>query len=219
MKDKKETRLLKSLMLGAFVLTTASTLFADESSRQAREPRLRAGADKVLALVVDPQGPPAKPSESLHYLVTRESKKQGVIYAFSTPEARDRFVTGQVETRAEEQTGMSAKTTCPDARFNNTPGCTPSPWLVMACGQTNSYLSDSWNDRISCVEASGSWTILYKCYNFNRYPYNPNGSCSTLAIQGGTTYTDLNLYGFNNITSSIKVCPQGITFTECQNFF
>jgi hypothetical protein len=211
----------KSLsVLAAIVLASASTLFADESSRQSREPGVRPGA-KTLAVVIDPEGAPAKPSESLHYLVTRESKEHGVIYAFSSPEARERFVTGKVELQAQGELGVAteALTTCPDAWFKNTPGCTDSGSLIMACGQTNSYLSDSWNDRISCVQASGSWTILYKCYNFNRYPYNPDGTCSTLAMQGGTLYTDLNVYGFNNITSSIKVCPEGITFTECQNFF
>jgi hypothetical protein len=212
----KNARVLKSLVAVAILaLASASAVFAGEPSRQPR------AAARTFALVVDPEGAPAKASESLHYLVTRESQDKGVIYAFSTPEARERFVTRRIETtRSKDQPGMIAEalTSCPDARFNNTPGCT-SGWLLMACGQTNPYLSDSWNDRISCVEASGSWTILYKCYNFNRYPYNPNGTCSTLAIQGGTTYTDLNVYGFNNITSSIKVCPEGITFTECQNYF
>jgi len=215
---------MKSLaVLAVLVLACASTVFADESSRLSREPDVRSGATKTFALVVDPEGPPTKPSEALHYLVTRESKEHGVIYAFSTLEARERFVKGRIEAKASSADRLNvateALTTCPDARFNNSVGCWPADWLVMACGQTNAYLSDSWNDRISCVEASGSWTILYKCYNFNRYPYNPDGTCNTLAMEGGTTYTDLNVYGFNNITSSIKVCPQGITFTECQNFF
>ena len=108
--------------------------------------------------------------------------------------------------------------TCANARFNKVAYGTGTDWLVMYCGQTNGYLSDAWNDVISYVEASGSWTILYKCYGFNSPQYNPNGTCSTLAIQGGTTIYDLNTYGFNNITSSIKVCPEGITFSECQSF-
>ena len=37
-------------------------------------------------------------------------------------------------------------------------------------------------------------------------------------MQGGSTIQDLNVYGFNNYTSSIKVCPEGITFTECQSY-
>ncbi|HEX2645000.1 MAG TPA: hypothetical protein VHU81_18520 [Thermoanaerobaculia bacterium] len=205
------------------VLASAAAFAADSPrlSRELKPPGVRPGA-QPLVLIVDPDGGPSQPSEALHYLVTRESQAHGVTYAFSTPEARDRFVASRIEpgqaAAGDLQSATGALDTCPNARFNNTPGCT-SGWLVMACGQTNSYLSDDWNDRISCVEASGSWTILYKCYNFNRYPYNPNGTCSTLAIQGGTTYPDLNVYGFNNITSSIKVCPQGITFSECQNFF
>jgi hypothetical protein len=215
--------MIRSLTVAAaLVLATASSsVLAEESPRRSREPGVLSTANKVLALVIDPAGPPAKPSESLHYLVTRESKEQGVIYAFSSPAAREQFVAERIEAGSAGQPDFVAETltTCPNAWFKNTPGCTDSGSLIMACGQTNSYLSDSWNDRISCVQASGSWTILYKCYNFNRYPYNPNGTCSTLAMQGGTLYTDLNVYGFNNITSSIKVCPEGITFTECQNFF
>ena len=216
---------MKKTLCAATVLTVlaSAAAFAADSPRSSREiktPGARPGA-QPLVLIVDPDGSPSQPAEELHFLVTRESQKLGVTYAFSTPAARDRFVASQVEPGQEAEGDLQVATealeTCPDARFNNTPGCT-SGWLVMACGQTNSYLSDDWNDRISCVEASGSWTILYKCYNFNRPPYY-NTSCNTLAIQGGTTYTDLNVYGFNNITSSIKVCPQGITFTECQNFF
>jgi len=203
----------------AVLLLAATAVLADSSSRPpgGTPPSQVPASARTFALVVDPEGAPSAPSETLHYLLTRKSQELGVIYAFSTPEARARFVARHIEGRSEDR--LTTKTTCPDAQFNNAVGCSPTDWLIMACGQTNAFLSDHWNDRLSCVYASGSWTILYKCYNFNRPPYNPDGTCSTLALEGGTVVTDLNVYNFNNITSSIKVCPQGITFSDCLNFF
>jgi hypothetical protein len=210
----------------AFVLVSTA-LVAQESPRAARQPRDTKGVSS-LTVVFDPEGAAkgAAAPEASHYLVTRQSAKDGVMYAFPSEQARAHFVAKaekaekSAETRTENGLGSAVAQllTCADARFNNTAYATSGGFLVMACGQTNPYLSDDWNDRLSYVEASGSWTILYKCYDFNQYPYNPNGTCSTLAIQGGTTYPDLNVYSFNNITSSIKVCPEGITFSECQSF-
>jgi hypothetical protein len=37
----------------------------------------------------------------------------------------------------------------------------------------------------------------------------------SFTVNGGTTIQDLNPYGFNNRTSSIKVCPEGMSFTDC----
>lgn len=169
-------------------------------------------------LVVNPEGRPANPSasEAMHYLLDRDSIANRVIYGFTSVEGREQFVAKR-ERRAATRTGNgptpAVEAVCTDARFNKVAYGTGIDWLTMYCGQTNPYLSNSWNDVISYVEASGSWTILYKCYYFDT-----SGSCSTLAIQGGNTINDLNTYGFNNYTSSIKVCPEGITFTECQNF-
>ncbi|MFL6194038.1 MAG: hypothetical protein ACJ75H_07695 [Thermoanaerobaculia bacterium] len=209
-----------TLAAAALVLAAAAS-YADEAPRQVRD--REAGdfvsrlAEKSYTLVVDPEGAATPGAEALHYLVTRESAKQHIIYAFSSPEGREKFVTRHASAIEGNRAGLT-ENTCVNARFNKVAYGTGIDWLQMYCGQTNGFLSDAWNDVISYVEASGSWTFLYKCYNFNRAPYYNTG-CTTLTMQGGAVIQDLNTVNFNNITSSIKVCPEGITFTECQNYF
>jgi hypothetical protein len=180
-----------------------------QQERNGRLDRLRLSS---FTLVIDPDGASNAPSsEALHYLLDRASIANHVIYGFTSLEGREQFAA-----KSEHRTGASGirEKTCTDARFNKVAYGTGTDWLVYYCGgQKNGRLPDSWNDVISYVEAAGSWTILYKCYDFVT-----SGSCSTLAIPGGNTINDLNTYSFNNYTSGIKVCPEGITFTECQNF-
>jgi hypothetical protein len=207
-----------SFTLLLFILSSTG-VYAGDSPRRQQEPdgRLNRLWLSSFTLVIDPDGAPNAPSaEALHYLLDHDSIANHVIYGFTSLEGRERFV-AKSEHRAANRGGNQPTSvtaaTCTDARFNKVAYGTGTDWLLMYCGQTNPHLSDSWNDRISYVEASGSWTILYKCYYFSTA-----GSCSTLAIAGGNTIQDLNTYNFNNYTSSIKVCPEGITFTECQNF-
>jgi hypothetical protein len=211
-----------SLLAAVAILLLAAPAFAAENPRHLREqgntPFRLAAAPNVYALVLDPDGRPAAaaPGEALQYVVTRESARQNVIYAFTSSEGRDAFIARH---EAAAETKPMLEKVCANARFNKVAYGTGIDWLNMACGQTNAFLSNSWNDVISYAEASGSWTMLFKCYNFNRAPYNPNNNCSTLTIEGGTTIYDFHPIGFNDITSSIKVCPQGISFSDCQNYF
>jgi len=205
----------KSLLFTALALALASTAaYAGDNPRhqpQDRDGRLDRLRSSSFTLVIDPDGPSNAPSgEALHYLLDRASIANHVIYGFTSLEGREEFVA-----KTTPAPSIRQKTcTYPDARFNKVAYGTGIDWLVYYCGgQKNGRLSDAWNDVISYVEASGSWTILYKCYDFVT-----SGSCSTLAIAGGNTINDLNTYGFNNYTSGIKVCPEGITFTECQSY-
>jgi hypothetical protein len=208
-----KSRIVCSALLLGLVVSVAAQ--AVEKSPQGGPGSL---ASHSYTLVVDPEGAkPGASQESLQYLVTRESAKQHVVYAFTSMEGRDSFVARHAAALGAGQGRLQEKT-CADARFNKVAYGTGTDWLTMYCGQTNPFLSDAWNDVISYVEAAGSWTMLYKCYGFNSPTYNPSGTCTSMAIQGGTIIYDLNTYGFNNITSSIKVCPEGITFTECQSF-
>lgn len=209
---------LRSAALSLALVLTASAAFAGEDPRagkQDRAERRNAKSLNQLTLVVDPTGPGKPGSEALHYVVTRELLDKDLVYGFTTLEGRDQFIASQERRVGESGSGLgqAIEGTCTDARFNKVAYGTGTDWLLMYCGQTNPYLSDSWNDVISYAEASGSWTILYKCYYFST-----SGSCPTLTMQGGSTIQDLNTYGFNNYTSSIKVCPEGITYTECQSF-
>ena len=208
---------LRSAALSLSLLLAASAAFAAENPRGKQDPPERRNVKslKELTLVVDPNGPGKPGSEAMHYLVTRESIDKNVIYGFTTLEGREQYIAGQERRTGEtgSELGQAVEGICTDARFNKVAYGTGIDWLTMYCGQTNPYLNDDWNDVISYAEASGSWTILYKCYYFST-----SGSCSTLTMQGGATIQDLNVYGFNNYTSSIKVCPEGITYTECQSY-
>jgi len=196
-----------------FALVSTAAYAGDNPRHQPQDPggSLSRLSLSSFTLVVNPDAASAPSSgEAMHYLLDRDSIANHVIYGFTSVAGREQFV-------AKREHGSKrppALKTCTDARFNKVAYGTGIEWLVMYCGgQTNSHLSDAWNDVISYVEAAGSWTILYKCYYFDT-----SGSCSTLAIAGGNTINDLNTYSFNNYASSIKVCPEGITFTECQAF-
>lgn len=214
---------VRSAALSLAFILAASAASAGENPRAGGEDptkRRNVKSLKEFTLIVDPNGPrtPVAGNEAMHYLVDRESVADNVIYGFTTLEGRDQYITSRENVAArEDKSGPTpaVEAVCSaDARFNKVAYGTGIDWLTMYCGgQTNSFLNDDWNDRISYAEAAGSWTILYKCYYFSTA-----GSCSTLTMQGGSTIQDLNTYSFNNYTSSIKVCPEGITFTECQSY-
>lgn len=213
--EEKEVSMKKflSFTVLALALTSTAAYAGDNARRQSKEPvgRLDRLKQSSFTLVINPDGPANAPSgEALHYLLDRASIANHVIYGFTSLEGREQFVA-----KTTPAPSFTQKTcTHADARFNKVAYGTGTDWLVYYCGgQKNGRLSDAWNDVISYVEASGSWTILYKCYDFVT-----SGSCSTLAISGGDTINDLNTYGFNNYASGIKVCPEGITFTECQSY-
>jgi hypothetical protein len=209
---------LRSAALSLAIILAASAASAGENPRaQGLEERRSAKSLKEFTLVVDPNGPGKPGSEAMHYLVTRDSLAKNVLYGFTTLKGQEQFVASLERPSGNNESGLGqvVEMSCTgDARFNKVAYGTGTDWLTMYCGgQTNSYLNDDWNDRISYAEAAGSWTILYKCYYFSTA-----GSCSTLTMQGGSTIQDLNTYSFNNYTSSIKVCPEGLTFTECQSY-
>lgn len=103
------------------------------------------------------------------------------------------------------------------AGFNKGVGCTGIDWLVLCPLAQYSYLPDSWNDVISCVETGsdvGYYTVLYKCYYFSASTYDCYSHI--LWVGPGVTITDLNAYGMNNITSSIRFCSNVNPFSCTQ---
>ena len=196
----------------AVVFVVAAAAFAGDSESPRLQRERPASPIFGLKLVIDPGVEPGARSgnETLHYLVDRQAAKQGVVYGFSSVEALTKFADLRAAAQRESEPAGVAETVCPDALFNKVAYGTGTDWLRMYCGQKNNHLSDSWNDVISYVEGGGSWTILYKCYYFSTA-----GDCSTLTVQGGTTRYDLHYDGFNNYASSIKVCPEGYSSTDC----
>lgn len=130
-------------------------------------------------------------------------------YGFTTPEGVQAF--GRERGSLEREDGVKSVTdaliTGPNcAGFNKNVGCGGRDWLPLCTPNTIPYISDSWNDVISCVETGpsvGKYTVLYKCYYFSAvYP-----NCYHIIwIPPATTVPDLNPYEMNNITSSIRFC-------------
>ncbi|MEA2563028.1 MAG: hypothetical protein QOH06_4532 [Acidobacteriota bacterium] len=206
----------------AAFLTLPLVSSAEEPARRGEGRREFTPGSVQMPVIVD--GVKYQPSEMkqfegqpLYYLVNQASQQAGMILAFTSPESRREYVEANPSKRTEQRPGVPAiAAVCADARFNKVAYGTGTDWLLVGCGQTVSSLynvSGDWNNRISYVEASGSWTYVYTCENFVT-----TGSCDEWAISGGTTIYDLNPYGFNNRISSIKVCPLDITFTECESF-
>jgi len=205
---------LRSAALSLALLLAASAAFAGENPRAGKQdPAGRRNAKSLneLTLVVDPNGPGKPGSEVMHYVATRESIENDVLYGFTTLEGRDQYIASRERRAGENGSGLgqAVEGICTDARFNKVAYGTGTDWLTMYCGQTNPYLSDSWNDVISYAEASGSWTILYKCYYFS-------SSCDILWVASGNTVSDLNVYGMNNVVSSIRFCSNVDPFSCTQ---
>ncbi len=200
----------------AVVFVFAATAFAGDSESPRLQRDREFGRNLGLRLVIDPGVKPGarQASETLHYLVDQQAVREGVVYGFTSIEARNKFADLRDASRRESEPAGVAETVCADAWFNKVAYGTGTDWLRFTCGQKDDYLPDSWNDVISYVEAGGSWTILWKCYYFNSA-----GSCSTLTLQGGTIAYDLNYYGFNNYASSIKNCPEGYSSTDCFYYY
>jgi hypothetical protein len=132
---------------------------------------------------------------TMHYVVDREAQQKGVLYAFTTSEGRQNYLITQSGPLSNVSNDVSVN--CIIARFNKVAYGTGIDWLTMYCGQSTTYVGSNWNNTISYVEGGGSYTVLYSVDNFQG---------DTFTVQGGVTVYDLHPYGFNNRTSSIKVC-------------
>lgn len=195
-----------SFMLLA-VLAIASSVSAGDSGRESRSPRALQREGRVLPrvpVVVDgvryaPEEMSGFQGQRLFYVADPEAIEQGFVWAFTT-------VAGADEHLAREAAEPRLEKTCPIARFNKVAYGTGTDWLIMYCGQTTSYVGSNWNNTISYVEGGGSYTILYSIDSFGG---------DTFTVAGGATVQDLHPYGFNNRTSSIKVCPEGTSHTDC----
>jgi len=141
--------------------------------------------------------------------------EKGVVYAFSSLTIAQEFMRQSTQKRAPaiKSGGVSANSypTCDWPQdyswFNKNPGCGGSGSITLA--QPDEYTeldSISWNNSISCVKAAcvPEYTVLYSCRYF-QMTYSSNcQDPARLYIAGGDIYSDLNNYGFNNRTSSIR---------------
>jgi hypothetical protein len=158
------------------------------------------------------------PDQALSFVLERVGDGH-VVYAFSTDQAAKDFMHEQTAKRKAAASngklgGPTANTypTCywTDTNyswFHKSVGCGSSGWLTLSYGD-QFYELDSlgWNNSISCVRAvcQPDYTVLYSCRNFQMYVDSGCQDPDRLYVGGGDIITDLNYYGFNNRTSSIR---------------
>jgi hypothetical protein len=156
------------------------------------------------------------PDHSLSFVLERVGKDH-VVYAFSSdPMAKD-FMRQQTAKRAaatRSKLGGVSANSYPDCDwpqesswFHKSVGCGTSGWLVLSYGDEFQELDSlGWNNSISCVRAAcvAEYTTLYSCRYFQMYYSSNCQDPDRLYIAGGDIITDLNNYGFNNRTSSVR---------------
>jgi hypothetical protein len=196
----------------AGLLAITASASAAEPIRGDRAPRAQAGEGRVvpkMPVVLD--GVQYAPEElfrfkrqQLTFVVDREALDGGFVWAYTTLAGVDEHIA-----RVESERDQPLAKTCPIARFNKVAYGTGTDWLVMYCGQTTTYVGSNWNNTISYVEGGGSYTVLYSVDNFGG---------DRFIVVGGDVVPDLHPYGFNNRTSSIKVCPENTSYSACLTY-
>lgn len=152
-------------------------------------------------------------NQTMYWVYDEAARRQGVIFAFTTPEAAQAYGRQpgrDLGSRFTEKLVRGNSCSFLHPAVNAGPG-DPYDWLILCPLQQISTLRDGYNDRLSYVEAgdNGYYTVLYWCYNFD-----PN--CSILWVAPGNTISDLNSVGMNNVTSSIRFCRNVDPFSCAQ---
>jgi len=188
--------------------------FQDREQPTGRHFSSRQSPVKVPVIVdgvrYEPEEMAAFDGQTMYWVLDRAAAEQGILYAFTTPEGAQEYGREHPVTPVRPRSPI-AKIDPSCSGFNKVPGCTGIDWLILCPLNQNSHLNDSWNDRISCVEAgsNGYYTVLYKCYYFS-------SSCDILWVASGNTVSDLNVYGMNNVVSSIRFCSNVDPFSCTQ---
>jgi hypothetical protein len=127
--------------------------------------------------------------QDLHYFLDAQALREGVVYVFTSPEARDYFV--QTRRRARNIGANLKSTAGPTATFwqhaNRAGASIQYSVNVLSLG--------AWNDIISSLETGTKDVRLWEHYNFG-------GSSMTVAAD--TIIEDLEPFGFNDRISSIQ---------------
>ena len=215
-------------LIGVLVITGAA--FADEPQRTAR-PVAGIGNQPVdrnvdievrelkVPFILDGVQFPAGtklPDHSVTFVLTPDDIAKGTIHVFSSREIAKVFMDRDLETSKRVKTDVAGgrvavQDTCTWTEeyswFNTAVGCGNSGVLTLyPFGEYDNLDFGGWNNTISCVKAAciGYYTVIYSCRNFQM---TVDASCSdpdALYIPPGFVITDLNNYGFNNRTSSIR---------------
>jgi hypothetical protein len=204
-----------ALVFTSLMLITAAA-FAQRSDDSALGPREQdhpVRALKVPVILDGVQFPAGHilPDHSLSFVL-----ENGVIHVFSDHAVAQEYMKQQIDKRSASgpiKGGVSANSypVCDWPQdyswFNKDPGCGGSSSITLSYGSEYQTLdSIGWNNSISCVKAAciPYYTVLYACRYFQMFYSSNCQDPDRLYIQGGDIYSDLNNFGFNNRTSSIR---------------
>jgi hypothetical protein len=204
----------------AGLMLIAGNLFAqarpgdDTTPGAQRQPIERATRSLKVPVILDGVEFPAGyvlPDQALTFVL-----EKGVVHVFTSAKVADEYMRqGKLKMAAAMKGGGVSANSYPYCDwpqdyswFNKNPGCGGSGSITLAEPDEYGELdSIGWNNSISCVKAAciPDYTVLYSCrYFINYYISNYCNDPDRLAIAGGDIYSDLNNYGFNNRTSSIR---------------
>jgi hypothetical protein len=158
-----------------------------------------------------------RPDRALTWVVTKEDAENGTIHVFSSPDVAGVFMNRVMDKQFGKDRGKGLKLataaactyTPTTSLFNKNPGCGGSTNIYLSPGSQYTELdSISWNNSISCVKAAcvNAWTTLYSCRNFQLTTGSNCNDPDALFVGSGNIISDLNDWGFNNRTSSIRFC-------------
>lgn len=203
-----------ALILTGLMLISAN-LFAqsrgDDSSRRGpgSEPVTMTRSLTVPVILDGVQVPAGYglPNQALTFVL-----EHGVVHAFTTPAVAEEYMRQQIDARTKGgRISANSYPVCDWPQdyslFNKSSYFTGSANITLSYGSEYTQLDTiSWNNSISAVKAAclPYYTVLYACRNFQMWVSSNCADPDSLYIQGGDIYNDLNSFGFNNRTSSIR---------------
>ena len=219
-----------ALFVAALLLITGAAL-ADDPDRLARpaivvaddqpldrNPNDRASRVMKVAYTLDGVPFPAGtrlPDRALTFVLSPEDIAKGSIHVFSFPDVAKAFMDQDLARSGMKTDAVGDRKMVPHtcswteeySWFNTAVGCGNSGVLTLYPFDEYSNLDfGGWNNTISCVKAAciGYYTAMYACRNFQWWNDSSCADGDTLYVPPGFIITDLNNYGFNNRTSSIR---------------
>jgi hypothetical protein len=183
---------------------------ADQALREVKVPYILDGVEFAAGTRL--------PDQQLTFVLTPDDIAKGTVHIFTNRElgmvfadrALGKTPTDGVATdgaRDRDVRTNSCTWTDSYSWFNTAVGCGNSGVLTLyPLGQYSNLDFGGWNNTISCVKAAcvDYYTVLYACRNFQMTYDSGCQDGDALVIPPGFIITDLNNYGFNNRTSSIR---------------
>ncbi|HYK03784.1 MAG TPA: hypothetical protein VE974_18650 [Thermoanaerobaculia bacterium] len=158
------------------------------------------------------------PDVSLTWVISKEDHTNGTFHVFTSRDAANSYMQKRTPSGVATDGARpgDVKSNWPGtcswgnsySRFEKSRWCGDSTYLSLSppYGYYSELDSISWNNSISCVYAACDWywTALYSCRDFVLQVQSGCADPDALLIEGGLIVQDLDNYGFNNRTSSIR---------------